>query len=138
VLAIARRKLERAGAKVKLVEGLADDARCFAPGSFDRIVTSFVLHHLTTPQKRAALAAMRTWLRAGGELHVLDFDAQGHGVFGLLRHAFARLHGHAHAAHAPGEAGVPALAREAGFARVDETARVRTPFGGAAYWRATL
>jgi hypothetical protein len=31
---------------------------------------------------------------------------------------------------------VPELAREVGFARADETARVTTPFGSAAYWKA--
>ena len=130
VLAIARAKIARAGAEIALREGLADDATRFPARSFDRIVTSFVLHHLTAPQKRAALAAMHAWLRPGGELHVLDFDAHGHGVFGLLRHAFGRLHG-----HEAGGSGVPELAREVGFARVEETGRVFTPFGGAAYWR---
>jgi ubiquinone/menaquinone biosynthesis C-methylase UbiE len=133
ILAIARRKLARAGADVKLVEGLADDASRFAPGSFDRIVTSFVLHHLTTPQKRAALAAMRHWLEPGGELHVLDFDGPGTGVWGFVLRTFGALHAHTHPE--PG-ASVPELAREVGFARVDETARTATPFGSAAYWRA--
>jgi len=135
VLAIARRKIAKAGADVTLVEGLADDASRFAPASFDRIVTSFVLHHLSVPQKRAALAAMRRWLRPGGELDVLDFEAQGHGLHAFLGGALARLHGHAHTEPPAGE-DVAALAREAGFARVERTGRIRTPFGGAAYWRA--
>ena len=134
ILAIARRKIEQAGADVKLVEGLADDAARFAPGSFDRIVTSFVLHHLTTPQKRAALAAMRAWLRPGGELHVLDFDGPGTGVWGFVLRALAAAHSHAHTHQEPG-ASVPELAREVGFAAIVETGRVSTPFGGAAYWR---
>jgi ubiquinone/menaquinone biosynthesis C-methylase UbiE len=133
ILAIARKKIAKAGADVKLVEGLADDASRFERGSFDRIVTSFVLHHLTTPQKRAALAAMRHWLKPAGEVHVLDFDGPGTGVWGFVLRTFGALHGHTH--QEPG-ASVPELAREVGFANVNETGRVSTPFGGAAYWRA--
>lgn len=67
--------------------------------------------------------------------HVLDFEAQGHGLHAFLGGALARLHGHAHTEPPEGE-DVAALAREAGFARVERTGRIRTPFGGAAYWRA--
>ena len=58
VLAIARRKIARAGVDVELREGLANSDPTFTPASFDRILTSLVLHHLTTEDKRGALAAM--------------------------------------------------------------------------------
>ncbi|MBM4382621.1 MAG: methyltransferase domain-containing protein [Deltaproteobacteria bacterium] len=76
VLAIARRKLARAGVDVTLVHGLANDSPVFEPASFDRVLTSLMLHHLTHDQRRSALAAMRRCLRPGGELHVLDFWPQ--------------------------------------------------------------
>ena len=40
VLAIARRKLERAGVEVELREGLADSTGAFAASSFDRVLSS--------------------------------------------------------------------------------------------------
>ena len=55
VLAVAREKVAAAGADVELHEGMAF-APPFAPGSFDRVVSSLVLHHLTTENKRRTFA----------------------------------------------------------------------------------
>ena len=72
VLAIAREKVARAGVEVELREGMAF-APPFPPASFDRVVSSLVLHHLTSVNKRATLARVRELLRPGGELHVADW-----------------------------------------------------------------
>lgn len=137
VLAIARRKIERAGVDVELREGLANDAPIFAPASFDRILTSLVLHHLTTEQRRSALAAMHRWLRTGGELHVLDFGPQASWFFKLLAHGVTWLDGEDRVRdNLAGR--LPELMREAGFARADELGRAPTPFGSVSFYRATL
>jgi ubiquinone/menaquinone biosynthesis C-methylase UbiE len=134
VLAIARRKLARAGADVELKEGLADSAVAFAPASFDRVLTSLVLHHLTTEQKRRALAAIRTWLRPGGELHVLDFGPQ-RGVMRVVSRGVAWLDGEDRLGdNLAGR--LPALIREAGFAGALEHGSAFTPFGYVWYYEA--
>ena len=136
VLAIARAKIARAGVEVELREGLASSPEPFPPASFDRVLTSFVLHHLTTAEKRAALAAIRGWLRPGGELHVLDFGPNGNPILALVSRVLVRIGGAADRVQDNWEGRLPALLREAGFAHVDETGRAFTPFGSASFYAA--
>lgn len=42
-------------------------------GSVDHVVSSLVLHHLTTDEKRSALRQFVEVLRPGGEIHIADF-----------------------------------------------------------------
>jgi protein-S-isoprenylcysteine O-methyltransferase Ste14/SAM-dependent methyltransferase len=134
ILAIARRKVGRAGVRVALVEGSATEPP-FPPASFDRVLTTLVLHHLTTPRKRAALAAARRVLRAGGELHVADFGRPHTALMRLAAAAFRWFDGdEATGANLRGE--LPALVREAGFVAVEESERWRTPFGTLTFLRA--
>lgn len=137
VLAIARDKIARAGVEIEVREGLANDAPTFAPASFDRILTSLVLHHLTTEQRRSALAAMHRWLRPGGELHVLDFGPQANWFFRLLAHGFTWLDGEMRVRDNL-EGRLPERMREAGFACADELGRAFTPFGSVSYYKAVL
>jgi ubiquinone/menaquinone biosynthesis C-methylase UbiE len=136
VLAIARAKVARAGVAVELFEGLASATAPVPAESFDRVLTSFVLHHLTTAEKRAALAAIRSWLRPGGELHVLDFGPQGNPVLALVARALGRIGGAGDRIHDNWQGRLPALMREAGFARAEETGRAFTPFGSASFYAA--
>jgi len=137
VLEIARTKIARAGIDVELREGLANAEPTFAPASFDRILSSLVLHHLTTEQKRLALAAMHGWLRPGGELHVLDFGPQANWFFALLAHSVGWLDGETRLRD--NWAGrIPELMRDAGFASADELGRALTPFGSVSFYKAVL
>lgn len=133
ILATARRKVARAGARVTLAEGSATDPP-FAPGSFDRVLTTLVLHHLSTEQKRRALAAARRLLRPGGELHVADFGRPHTALMRLVAHGVHRFDGReATGANLRGE--LPALVREAGFDDVQETEHWSTPFGTLTFLR---
>jgi ubiquinone/menaquinone biosynthesis C-methylase UbiE len=135
VLAIAREKVARAGVDVELREGLASSELTFQPASFDRVVTSFVLHHLTTEQKREALAAMHRWLRPDGRLHVLDLGPQEKAIFALLSRGIAWLHG-ATRLRDNWQGRLPDLMREAGFARAQELGRSLTVFGSVSFYEA--
>jgi ubiquinone/menaquinone biosynthesis C-methylase UbiE len=137
VLEIARTKIARAGIDVELREGLANAEPTFAPASFDRILSSLVLHHLTTEQKRLAFAAMHRWLRPGGELHVLDFGPQASWLFALLAHGVGWLDGAARVRD-NWEGRLPELMRDAGFASSDELGRALTPFGSVSFYKAGL
>jgi len=134
VLAIAQRKIARAGADVELKEGLADSPAAFAPASFDRVLTSLVLHHLTTEQKRRALSVIRAWLRPGGELHVLDFGPQ-RGVMRVVSRGIASFDGEDRLRdNLAGR--LPELIHEAGFASAEERGSAFTPFGYVSYYAA--
>jgi ubiquinone/menaquinone biosynthesis C-methylase UbiE len=68
----ARRKAMRAGVEVRPDEGFADTLP-YAPASFDHVFSSFMLHHLPSAEKVAALREVRRVLRPGGTLELLDF-----------------------------------------------------------------
>lgn len=135
VLAVARGKIERAGLDVELSEGLANTEPVFAPASFDRVLTSLVIHHLTGEQKREAFAAIRRWLRPEGELHVLDFGPQ-EGVFAsTVSRVIGWLDG-AERLRDNWDGRLPAMMQEAGFADARETGRALTPFGSISFYEA--
>jgi len=76
-LARARRKAERAGVAVRFDQGFAD-ALPYEDGGFDRVLSSFMFHHLPPEAKASTLLEVRRVLRPGGRLHLVDFGA-GHG-----------------------------------------------------------
>jgi ubiquinone/menaquinone biosynthesis C-methylase UbiE len=136
ILALARRKIGRSGAAVELCEASAT-APPFPAASFDRILTTLVLHHLTTEQKREALAAARRLLRPGGELHVADWGRPHNLLMRAAALTFQLVDG-GETTRANLEGRLPALIAEAGFADVAETERWMTPFGTLAFVRAAV
>ena len=82
-LARARRKARRAGVAVRLERGFAQELP-FPDGSFDRVFSSLMLHHLDTGSKDALLAEVRRVLRPDGVLVLADavVTERGHGHLG--------------------------------------------------------
>lgn len=103
-LARARRKIGAAG-HVRIETAFAQRLP-YADTTFDRVLSSMMLHHLDDAAKVAALAEVFRVLRPGGRLHVVD--VAGHGPVGLL----SRVTGHDHAGAG---ARLPDLMRAAGF-----------------------
>jgi len=127
ILGIARGKANDAGVDVAFTRGLAT-APPLEPASFDRVVTSLVLHHLTPPDKQTALRAMWSLLRPGGRVLVADWG-ESRGL--VMRAAFLSiqlLDGFANTQdHVAGR--LPKYMRSAGFSDVRETHRERTVYG---------
>jgi len=136
VLAIAREKIARAGLDIQLVEGMA-----YLPplplASFDRILSTLVLHHLMRDEKRAALAGIRSLLRPGGELHVADFGPP-EGLYARVVFSLIRYFDGAGRTLDNLEGRLPQLIAEAGFDEVHETSHVATPFGTLVYLSARV
>lgn len=134
VLGLARAKIARAGLRIALHEGMAFDPP-FPPGSFDRVVSSLVFHHLDTADKRRTLARAFELLRPGGELHIADWGRAGGP---LMRIAFlmVQLLDGFRTTSDNVRGRLPALVAEAGFDAVEETHRERTLFGTLSIYRA--
>jgi ubiquinone/menaquinone biosynthesis C-methylase UbiE len=109
-LARARRKASTEGVAVQLEQGFGDSLP-FADQSFDRVISSFMFHHLESAEKPAVLRELRRVLRAGGSLHIVDFTSAGHGLGALV----ARLVHRAESLRSNREDELPRLMREAGF-----------------------
>ncbi|HSJ98711.1 MAG TPA: methyltransferase domain-containing protein [Myxococcota bacterium] len=128
----SRAKAARAGVAVEWRQGFGD-ALPFPDASFERVVSSLVLHHLTHDGRRATLAEVARVLAPSGTIHVLDFGPPHGTLDRLLLHAFHRddrlednLAGR-----------IPALMAGAGLADAREVAQVRSLFGSLSIWRAT-
>ncbi|MRG97151.1 class I SAM-dependent methyltransferase [Polyangium spumosum] len=130
ILSMARRKLADAGADVELHEGYAQRLP-FPDGSFDRVVTTLVLHHLSLSDKATAFGEMARVLSPGGELHVADLGPP-RSLPGKLAAGVARRFGHV-GDNLDGR--LPELMRAAGFSQVEETSRFLTLFGPLVYLR---
>jgi SAM-dependent methyltransferase len=107
----------------------------FEPGSFDRIVSSLLFHHLGTEDKQRTLRRAFELLRPGGELHIADW---GRAQNALMRVAFLPvqlLDGFRTTADNV-RGGLPGRMDEAGFREVAETHREMTLFGTLSLYRA--
>lgn len=129
VLNIAREKSH--GTNIQWDEGLASSLP-YPASVFDSVVTSLVIHHLTTDDKRRAFKEIHRVLKPRGELHILDFGAPHSFIPRLMTKYMRRLE-----ETADNFAGlIPLFITEAGFRSVKEAERFVTIFGPLSLWRA--
>jgi ubiquinone/menaquinone biosynthesis C-methylase UbiE len=132
-LARAKRKAQRAGVAIQFDCGFAD-ALDYPAGSFDRVFSSFMFHHLDREEKEKTLREIRRLLKDRGCLHLLDFggpESPQHGSHFRGLHSHPRLNDNA-------ESTVVALMTEAGLSDAKHTGD-RTLLGGfirIAYYKA--
>src|SRR5262249_2026632 len=86
-LARARRKAVRAGVAIQFDQGFGDGLP-YADASFDRVIASFMFHHLPAEEKVKTLGAIRRVLKPGGRLHMVDFERTESGAHGFLARLF--------------------------------------------------
>jgi ubiquinone/menaquinone biosynthesis C-methylase UbiE len=130
MLSRARKKATAAGARIRLERASAAELP-FADGSFDRVTSTLMAHHLPTPAKQAMFAEIQRVLAPTGELHLVDI--------GPARAAVARslqrlLRPHVLDDNLDGK--LPAMMSAAGLAAIAEEDRVVTVFGPLVFWRA--
>ena len=128
----ARRKADRRRVSVTLDRGYSDELP-YPDGSYDRILSALMFHHLGRAEKSRTLHAVARVLRPGGSLHVLDFQG-GHtpsdGFFARLLHRSEHLRD-----NSPDT--ILALMRDAGFVDPGEVAQRPSLFGRMSYYRAS-
>jgi ubiquinone/menaquinone biosynthesis C-methylase UbiE len=71
-LARARRKGQSASLSFQLDQGFADELP-YPDGAFDRVLSSFMLHHLQNADKTTMLREVRRVLKPGARFHLMDF-----------------------------------------------------------------
>jgi ubiquinone/menaquinone biosynthesis C-methylase UbiE len=132
-LAIARRKARRAGVEISLDQGFAD-ALPYPDASFDRVLSSFMFHHLSRDVKEKTLREVRRVLKPGGRFHMVDFAPSGasgkRGFTAHLIHADRHLKDNA-------EERVLGFLRDAGLADAQLLAVRPSRIGSTAYYQAS-
>ena len=104
----------------------------YPDSTFDRVVTSLVIHHLTTDEKRLVFHEMHRVLKPQGELHILDFGMP-HSSIARLWTKFMR---HLEEAADNFDGLLPQFILEAGFQSVSERENFVALFGPLSLWQA--
>lgn len=130
----ARGKRRCDGASLRFVQGLAQELP-FGDAEFHAAVSSLFFHHLTRPQKRAALRELHRVLVRGGRVHIADW---GRATGAIMRGAFilVRLLDGFATTRDSVTGVLPALLQDAGFTGVDDATAYATPLGTLRLYRA--
>lgn len=127
ILAIAKKKANKAELEIILNEGMGFDLP-YPDASFDRVVSSLVLHHLKRENKLATLSEVHRVLRVSGELHIADFGKPQNAVMRVASFPWQVFDGFKTTAENVNGL-LPELIHDAGFVDVHESARYMTLFG---------
>jgi ubiquinone/menaquinone biosynthesis C-methylase UbiE len=130
-LARGRRKAARTAAAIRFDQGFSD-ALPYPDAQFDRVLSSFMFHHLDRRAKQQMLTEVRRVLKPGGRLELLDFrgpDVESGPIMRML-HSHRLLEDNA-------EARVLALFAEARLAGANRVGSRRLLVGHAAYYQAS-
>lgn len=131
ILDIARSKIEKEDLGIPLTLGMAFKLP-YKNDSFDRVVSSLVIHHLTKKNKAKTFAEVFRVLKPGGEFHVADFGKPHNPVMYMISLVMRNLE-----ETRENIAGLlPEMFGNAGFEEVEETARYSTVFGTFSIYRA--
>jgi ubiquinone/menaquinone biosynthesis C-methylase UbiE len=132
-LARAQRKAQRAAVSIQFDQGFADELS-YLEGSFDRVFSSFMFHHLRLDEQEKTLRTVRRILKPGGSLHLLDFggpESSPKSFWARLLHFRHRLEGNFGGR-------ILTLMSQAGFAEAKEVSRGSTLLGPIAYYQASV
>ena len=83
-LVIAKRKAARRAVLLQIDQGYSDHLP-YPDASFDRVLSSFMFHHLEPDQKRSTLSEARRVLKPGGSFHMVDFGGVKSGHAWLVK-----------------------------------------------------
>jgi len=72
MLKVARYKSANGKSEVKFDVGFTNDLP-YPDASFDRVLSSIMIHHLKTPDKEKTAHEVYRVLKPGGQLHIIDF-----------------------------------------------------------------
>ncbi|WP_211768232.1 class I SAM-dependent methyltransferase [Kutzneria sp. CA-103260] len=129
-LAIAQRKARNLDG-IRFERGYSQKLP-YADGSFDRVLSALMLHHLDQDTKIATAGEVARVLRPGGRLHLVDFTGEAHGAHGFLSRNMMKS---GHLGDNAGDA-VPKLFGAAGLDCERVATRRHPVLGAVGYYRA--
>ena len=122
-LARARKKAARAGVPIHFDQGFSDELP-YPDASFDRVLSSFMFHHLGADYREKSLREVRRVLKPGGSLHLADFaHAEGH------HHGLSHLIHSSKHLRANSDRSILGLMNQAGFAQATKVAEGKMMLG---------
>ena len=131
ILEIARSKVGEAKLDIALDQGMAFELP-YPDGSFDRVVSSLVIHHLSRENKMHTFKEIVRVLKPGGELHIADFGKPQNALMFLISLVFRHIEETSDNINGL----LPEMLRKTGFEHVEENARFMTVFGTLSLYRA--
>jgi ubiquinone/menaquinone biosynthesis C-methylase UbiE len=134
VLSIAVKKAEKRGIELKLDLGMSYDMP-YADASFDRVLSSYLFHHLTPENKLRTMEEVMRVLKPGGELHIADWGKPPNFFLRAGFFVVQLLDGFKTTADSV-KGMLPVYMEESGFAALETTRHVPTPLGSVFLYRA--
>lgn len=133
ILAMAKKKISQKKSTIALLKyegGVLPFPNC----SFDKVLSSWVFHHLTTAQKIAAFKEINRVLKPQGELHIADW---GKAETKLMRLLFfvLQMFDNFYTTNDNVRGLLPQLIKEAGFQEVKIVGNQSTLFGTLSYFK---
>lgn len=131
ILDIARQKIERQEVDITIDEAMSFDMP-YPDEDFDRVLTTLMLHHLTTENKQRTFAEVYRVLQPGGELHIADFSSPE----GQMGHLTAHIQARSGKIADNNRGLLPRMMEEAGFEDVQYRGSISTLFGTIGFFSA--
>lgn len=131
VLSIAKKKVAKLNLQINFDIGTVFSLP-YLDNFFDRVVSSFVFHHLTRENKLRTLKEVRRILKVNGELHIADFGKPQNRLMRLSSVLTRRLE----ETEDNVKGLLPQLLQVAGFKQVQETSKLMTIFGTVSLYKA--
>ncbi len=137
ILEIARRKTDKCGLNVKLLNGFLDSETAARIGPVTKVVSSLVFHQTPIDEKANILSTMRSVLSKGGSLHIADYGLQRTKLMRALFRATVQNFDGVSDTQPNADGCLPKLIEAAGFNSVRETSVIPTLTGSISLYRAT-
>ena len=127
ILDQARKKAQRPNLDVKFDQGMAH-AMPYGDHEFDVVFSSLFFHHISTLDKKSALAEVRRVLRPGGSLKICDWGRPAN-WFSSWRFNLVRILDGFEVTEDNFKGRLPKLVQESGFHDMVVEKRIQTPLG---------
>ena len=127
ILEIAKKKITKSNIPIDLIQ-YKGGVLPFENDSFDRIISSLVIHHLSDDQKLSAFKEFNRILKPTGEIHIADWGRANNKIMKGLFHIVQLLDGY-ETTSANVDSKLPEIIKNAGFHNVEIKKHFNTILG---------